>query len=193
MNSITIFVIIIIVCTFIKITHKFYKKNDKYKRKEEYFVYDGTNLSTPAKKNLSFSSRNKKVDCNSNIVECNHNFDCDSKCKIYRNYKATCFNGICAYRNDKTICENGGQVVTYFTYGRNTTGCICPENFIGQFCQIRNEMKPADSKSFDIYYYYYYMPCGVGHITKNSTNVFSACRKRRLKETGRGDWESSPL
>ena len=31
------------------------------------------------------------------------------------------------------------------------------------------------------------MPCGVGHITKNSTNVFSACRKRRLKETGRGD------
>ena len=38
-----------------------------------------------------------------------------------------------------------------------------------------------------------YMPCGVGHITKNSTNVFSACRKRRLKETGRGDWESPPL
>ena len=37
------------------------------------------------------------------------------------------------------------------------------------------------------------MPCGVGHITKNSTNVFSACRKRRLKETGRGDWESPPL
>ena len=36
-------------------------------------------------------------------------------------------------------------------------------------------------------------PCGVGHITKNSTNVFSACRKRRLKETGRGDWESPPL
>ena len=38
-----------------------------------------------------------------------------------------------------------------------------------------------------------YMPCGVGHITKNNTNVFSACRKRRLKETGRGDWESPPL
>ena len=34
---------------------------------------------------------------------------------------------------------------------------------------------------------------GVGHITKNSTNVFSACRKRRLKETGRGDWESPSL
>ena len=34
---------------------------------------------------------------------------------------------------------------------------------------------------------------GVGHITKNSTNVFSACRKRRLKETGRGDWEFPPL
>ena len=39
----------------------------------------------------------------------------------------------------------------------------------------------------------YNMPCGVGHITKNSTNVFSACRKRRLKETGREDWESPPL
>ena len=37
------------------------------------------------------------------------------------------------------------------------------------------------------------MSCGVGHITKNSANVFSACRKRRLKETGRGDWESPPL
>ena len=44
-----------------------------------------------------------------------------------------------------------------------------------------------------ITYSYCYMPCGVGHITKNSTNVFSACRKRRLKETGRGDWESPPL
>ena len=38
-----------------------------------------------------------------------------------------------------------------------------------------------------------FMPCGVGHITKNRANVFSACRKRRLKETGRGDWESPPL
>ena len=37
------------------------------------------------------------------------------------------------------------------------------------------------------------MSCGVGHITKNSANVFSACRKRRLKETGRGDWEPPPL
>ena len=37
------------------------------------------------------------------------------------------------------------------------------------------------------------MSCGVGHITKNSANVFSACRKRRLKETGRGDWKSPPL
>ena len=36
-------------------------------------------------------------------------------------------------------------------------------------------------------------PCGVGHITKNSANLFSACRKRRLKETGRGDWESPSL
>ena len=33
------------------------------------------------------------------------------------------------------------------------------------------------------------MPCGGGHLTKNNTNVFSACRKMRLKETGQGDWE----
>ena len=38
-----------------------------------------------------------------------------------------------------------------------------------------------------------WVPCGVGHITKNSANVFSACHKSRLKETGRGDWESPPL
>ena len=37
------------------------------------------------------------------------------------------------------------------------------------------------------------LTCGVGYITKNSANVFSECRKRRLKETGRGDWESPPL
>ena len=37
------------------------------------------------------------------------------------------------------------------------------------------------------------MPCGVGQLAKNSTNIFSACRKRRLKETGRGDWESPLL
>ena len=35
--------------------------------------------------------------------------------------------------------------------------------------------------------------CGVGHKTKNSANVFSACCERRLKETERGDWESPPL
>ena len=40
---------------------------------------------------------------------------------------------------------------------------------------------------------FHLVQCGVGHITKNSANVFSACRKRRLKETGRGDWESPPL
>ena len=37
------------------------------------------------------------------------------------------------------------------------------------------------------------MSCGVRYITKNSANIFSACRKRRLKETGRGDWESPHL
>ena len=38
-----------------------------------------------------------------------------------------------------------------------------------------------------------YMPCSDGHITKKNANVFSACRKRRLQERGRGDWESPPL
>ena len=36
-------------------------------------------------------------------------------------------------------------------------------------------------------------PCGVWHKQKNSTKVFSAFRKRRLKGTERGDWESPPL
>ena len=42
-------------------------------------------------------------------------------------------------------------------------------------------------------HYIYIIYSGVGHITKNITNVFCVCRKRRLKETGRGDWESPPL
>ena len=46
---------------------------------------------------------------------------------------------------------------------------------------------------FFFIFYYLLVFCGVGHITKNSANVFSACHKRRLKETGRGDWESPPL
>ena len=29
-----------------------------------------------------------------------------------------------------------------------------------------------------------------GNNQKNNANVFSACRKRRLKGTGRGEWES---
>ena len=36
--------------------------------------------------------------------------------------------------------------------------------------------------------------CGIGHNKRIApTYLFSACRKRQLKGTGRGDWESPPL
>ena len=62
---------------------------------------------------------------------------------------------MCIYKNNtksKTICENGGQIASYFSLGRTITACICPENFIGLFCQIPNEMKPCDSRTFELTY-----------------------------------------
>ena len=45
------------------------------------------------------------------------------------------------------------------------------------------QLQPDNSMKCGLYVLLF-MPCGVGHITKNSTNVFSACRKRRLKKDG---------
>ena len=168
MDYITIFIIIIfIVCILIRIGHKVYKKRNIYKKEQEeegninkVVFYDGSSLSNQAqkkkKKNISSVqdlARNRKVDCNSNIIECDHNSDCHSKCIYYYTRKTSCINGMCGYKNNtKSMCENGGQIASYFSLGRTITACICPDNFIGPFCQIPNEMKPSDSRIFDIIY-----------------------------------------
>lgn len=156
----TIFIIsfIIIIFSSIRIIHKFYKKYKIEKNiidvDDNQKVYDGSTLSSPAKKKKLYPVHflAKKVDCHSNVVECNNDSDCQSNCLTYKNHKRKCSNGLCIYNNSKTLCENGGQIASYFSFGRIINGCICPESFIGQFCQIPNKMKPGDSRTFDIIY-----------------------------------------
>lgn len=163
MDFILILIILLsIVIIIIKIAHKIYKnkiKEEKSITSSSSFFYDGTSLSNPAKKKSKINRRpltsKRKVDCNSNIIECNHNFDCHINCIYYKDHKTKCLNGLCVYKkqNSKTtLCENGGQIASYFSLGRTITTCICPENFIGPFCQIPNQMKPSESRTFEITY-----------------------------------------
>ena len=67
------------------------------------------------------------------------------------------------------------------------------QDFFKNYDEFCEKTKAGDHGATARFWMMYMEPCGVGHITKNSTNVFSECRKRRQKETGRGDWESPPL
>ena len=120
-------------------------------------LYDGKKLVCPAKKELStLIKHNKdiKVNCNSNIIECKGDMDCKNNCLKLSNHKINCSNGICRYiqNNSKILCQNGGQIASYFMYGRLYTTCICPKKFIGTLCQISNEMNSSNLKTFDLVY-----------------------------------------
>ena len=122
-------------------------------------LYDGKKLIYPAQKKISFLTKyNKdvvKVNCNSNIIECKVDTDCNKRCLNLNNHKIICSNGLCRYfpkESSKTICENGGQIASYFMYGRLYTACICPKNFIGLACQIPNQMNSSDLRTFDLEY-----------------------------------------
>ena len=130
------------------------------------------------------------------------------ECSNLKHSYDDCFNKWFAEKflkgvNDEDECKSIFTAYQSCVKVRHTIILCCPENK-----PVQCSLKPAGQvvslcthKYFDKYGSYESqtfcslpcMPCGVGHITKNSTNVFSACRKRRLKETGRGDWESPPL
>ena len=103
-------------------------------------------LSVVARKRPEYFS--EKVDCNSRIIECDTDEHCQRIC-IPENEddmrQAECLpdTGFCQYQYDK--CLNNGIPTNYFSKGRIIWGCICTEEFIGQYCQIPNQMKPIDS------------------------------------------------
>ena len=134
--------------------------NNQNKNNNQIIFYDGKKLYHPAKKKLSVLSskinNGTKVDCNTNLIECKVDKDCKSKCLSlpYHKIKCNSSNGLCQYnkKDSKTLCQNGGQMTSYFSLGRLHNACICPENFIGLYCQIPNEMKQNNLRTFDLVY-----------------------------------------
>lgn len=104
-------------------------------------IYDNKPLHRLALKTIK---KNKKpVDCRTTIVECDRDADCHSLCAAARG-GSQCTNGFCAYVEESYTCQNGGIPVSYFHRGHfNYTGCICPLNFIGRFCDVPNNMLTA--------------------------------------------------
>ena len=151
--------LILFIISVILIIQKYYKKeiknnNIQYNENINY-IYDGLKLLHIAKKkNISTTiiTKNNKVDCNSNILECKNDDECKNKCLKMNTHKIKCSQGLCTYIPRYSICENGGQISSYFNYGRTIIACICPENFIGLRCQIPNEMKSSESRTFEIIY-----------------------------------------
>ena len=87
-------------------------------------------------------------------MECRFDKDCEKKCLKLANHKSKCSKGLCLYNknNSKSKCQNGGQIISTFMYGRFYTSCICPETFIGRHCEIPNEMKASELRTFDLSY-----------------------------------------
>ena len=119
---------------------------DNKKRLSVTILNDMLPLSVTARRGHEYFS--EKVDCNSRIIECDSDMDCQRIC-IPENEddmrEAQCLpnTGFCQYQYDK--CLNNGIPTNYFSKGRIIWGCICTEEFIGQYCQIPNQMKPIDS------------------------------------------------
>lgn len=157
MIILNIFIIIIII-NFITTTTTTPKNNLNHKNviKDDIFYYDCKSLTEVAeKKNISSINSDKRVNCNSNIIECQTDNDCQMKClELNTKYKRRCgVNGICTYNDNKSDCKNGGFPTTYFYLGRIYTGCICNnDNFIGRQCQISNLMKRAHDIEFELIY-----------------------------------------
>ena len=156
---IIIFIIIIvtIISKFLKlINNNNNNNNNKPMNKNTLVLYEGKKLYYYAKKKLSFNTNTntKKLDCNSNVTECKTDNDCKTKCLHFEYHKNMCVSGLCKYvkRNSRNLCQNGGQITSTFMFGRLITACICPENYIGLYCQIPNEMNSSYSRTFNLLY-----------------------------------------
>lgn len=121
---------------------------------DDNVLYDGKKLLYPAKKRILYNKTVAAVDCNSNLIECAVNNDCEKKCIQLKHHESECLTGLCRYvkKDFKTFCQNEGQITSTFRYGRFFMACICPENFIGFNCQIPNEMKSSYLRTFELSY-----------------------------------------
>ena len=151
--SLTIVIIIVLMITQKKL---FNDNNFITNNNNCHVLYDGKLLCYPARKKI----KNKRitataVDCNSNLIECKTDSDCSIKCLPLNYHISKCLTGLCQYTTEskeKSLCQNGGQITSSFKYGRLLTACICPENFIGLYCQTPNEMKASYSRTFELLY-----------------------------------------
>ena len=151
-NIIFIIVIINIATTTTTTTTTSVFKNDNLK----YIFYDCNHLIQIPKKKISSIQSDKKVNCNSNVIDCQNDQHCIKKCIKLNDgkLKRKCIKGICNYSDTKSqSCKNGGFPTTYFEYGRIVTGCICNDNnYIGKYCDISNVMNKAYDKDFELVY-----------------------------------------
>ena len=108
-----------------------------------------TNTNTNTSTNDNRNAANA-LNCISNLIECKEDKQCSKYCKDIIGYnKATCQNGICKHtQSSETSCQNGGIMATYFSYGRNYTTCMCPDEYLGDYCEIPNEMVRVASDKF---------------------------------------------
>lgn len=149
-----LFVVIIVIIILGKITSIYFLRGKKEQLNGETVLYEGKPLWHPAVKKISQDHNNGPADCNSNLIECKEDVDCEKGCLAFDYHQSKCFTGLCHYikRDSKTFCQNGGQITSTFFLGRLATACNCPEDYIGLFCQIRNEMNSSYSRTFKLFY-----------------------------------------
>ena len=151
-------IIIIIIVTITKLfndndANKFTINNDDDDNCR--ILYDGKFLCYPARKKIKKNENATEVNCNSNLIDCRVDRECTATCLPLNYHTSKCITGFCHYiptSKEKSLCQNGGQITSTFEYGRLLTSCICPENFIGLFCQTPNEMKPSYLRTFELVY-----------------------------------------
>ena len=152
-------IIVIIVLTKIVIMIYFQFKcnnnNNNNNSNNNTVLYEGKPLWYPAERKIverQQQQHQRARDCNSNLIECKNDADCENGCLPFSYHTSQCLTGLCQYvkRDAETYCQNGGQITSTFLYGRLVTACNCPENYIGLFCQIPNEMNRSYSRTFKL-------------------------------------------
>ena len=158
MNVLKIILIILTLVTFTVcnfcyiISHE--NKNKNYSTCEdkgsEKVSYDSLPFVMSSEK--VWAKKLYKIDCNTRLVECNVDSDCQAICFPINENKAFCAQetGFCSYLSSTTPCLNDGIPINYFSNGRSMTGCVCPQEYVGQYCHIPNMMKPMINKTFQI-------------------------------------------
>ena len=154
-----LFIFILVVGCFFSCIITIKKRDERMRRgrrRRNKTLFEGKHLLQLAKKNTLISEGSNNIDCNTRIIECDNDSDCTRFCVKWvledyynRENDAVCVNGICSYlfENSSSPCLNGGTPTSHFSFGRNVIRCVCPDGYLGKFCQISNIMIPPMNKS----------------------------------------------